>query len=72
MTFPEGKLRTGLPVAEAKAFAKEVVEHPEWVGALIEVASHREGGTVPRKAAWVLPCGMDGQFLHVRPCHWHP
>ena len=54
MTFPEGKLRTGLPVAEAKAFAKEVLEHPEWVGALIEVASHPEGGTVPRKAAWVL------------------
>jgi hypothetical protein len=58
MTFPEGKLRTGLPVAEAKAFAKKVVQHQEWVQALLEVASHSEGETVPRKAAWVLSCAM--------------
>ena len=54
MTFPEARLRTGLPATEAKAFAKETTHHPGWVHDLIRISSHPEGGTVPRKAAWVL------------------
>ena len=54
MTFPEARLRTGLPAVEAKAFAKEASSHPEWVEELIRISSYPDGGTVPRKAAWVL------------------
>ena len=54
MTFPEARLRTGLPAVEAKAFAKEASSHPEWVEELIRISSDPDGGTVPRKAAWVL------------------
>ena len=54
MTFPEARLRTGLPAVEAKAFAKEASSHTEWVEELIRISSDPDGGTVPRKAAWVL------------------
>lgn len=54
MSFPEARLRTGLPATEAKAFAKETTRHPEWVTDLIRMSSEPEGGTVPRKASWVL------------------
>lgn len=54
MSFPEAKLRTGLPAAEAKAFAAETTCHPEWVCDLIRICAQPAGGTAPRKAAWVL------------------
>ena len=54
MSFPEAKLCTGLPATEAKAFAEETTRHPEWVHDLIRISAHPKGGTVPRKAAWVL------------------
>lgn len=54
MSFPEAKLRTGLPATEAKAFAAETTRHPEWVHDLIRISAQPVGGTVPRKAAWVL------------------
>ena len=54
MSFPEARLQTGLPATEAKAFAKETTTHPEWVIELIDISSRPDGGTVPRKAAWVL------------------
>ena len=54
MSFPEARLQTGLPATEAKAFAKETTAHPEWVIELIDISSRPDGGTVPRKAAWVL------------------
>ena len=49
MSFPEAKLRTGLPATEAKAFAVETTLHPEWVYDLIRISAQPEGGTVPRK-----------------------
>lgn len=54
MSFPEARLQTGLPVKEAKAFAKETTAHPEWVHDLIRISARPDGGTVPRKASWVL------------------
>ena len=54
MTFPEDRLRTGLPATEAKAFAKDTVRNPAWVDELIRMAADPQGGTVPRKASWVL------------------
>ena len=54
MTFPEERLRTGLPATEAKAFAQDTVRNPAWVDELIRIASNPDGGTVPRKASWVL------------------
>ena len=54
MTFPEDRLRTGLPATEAKAFARDTIRNPAWVDELIRMASNPEGGTVPRKASWVL------------------
>lgn len=54
MTFPEDRLRTGLPATEAKAFARDTSHHPAWVDDLIRIASDPKGGTVPRKASWVL------------------
>lgn len=54
MGFPEQQLRTGLPAEEAKLLAQEVTLHPEWANDLIEFASHPQGGTVARKASWVL------------------
>ena len=54
MSFPEARLQTGLPATEAKAFAKETATNPEWVIDLIHISSRPDGGTVPRKAAWVL------------------
>ena len=54
MSFPEARLFTGLPATEAKAFAKETTAHPEWVLDLIRISSRSDGGTVPRKASWVL------------------
>ena len=54
MTFPEDRLRTGLPATEAKAFARDTVRNPAWVDDLIRIASDPQGGTVPRKASWVL------------------
>ena len=68
MTFPEDRLRTGLPATEAKAFAQDTVRNPAWVDELIRIASNPDGGTVPRKASWVLrhaalgdPCRGEGQ-----------
>ena len=49
MTFPEVRLRTGLPAVEAKAFAKEASSHPEWVEELIRISSDPDGGTVPER-----------------------
>ena len=54
MTFPEERLRTGIPATEAKAFARATVRNPAWVDELIRIASNPLGGTVPRKASWVL------------------
>ena len=54
MSFPEARLFTGLPATEAKAFAQETTAHPEWVLDLIRISSRPDGGTIPRKAAWVL------------------
>lgn len=54
MTLPEDRLRTGLPVTEAKTFARDTVRKPAWVDELIRIASNPQGGTVPRKASWVL------------------
>ena len=54
MSFPEARLFTGLPAPEAKAFAQETTAHPERVLDLIRISSRPDGGTVPRKSAWVL------------------
>ena len=54
MSFPEARLFTGLPATEAKALAKKTTAHPEWVLDLIRISSRPDGGTVPRKASWVL------------------
>ncbi|MDG1674629.1 MAG: hypothetical protein P8H88_04205 [Flavobacteriales bacterium] len=54
MSFPEAQLCTGLPADEARRLARETVEHSGWVQDLIRIASDPEGGTAPRKAAWVL------------------
>lgn len=54
MSFPEERLRTGLPAAEAKQLAHETARHPDWVQDLLRISSHPKGGTVPRKASWVL------------------
>ncbi|MGB1636721.1 MAG: hypothetical protein ACPHBR_08050 [Flavobacteriales bacterium] len=54
MSFPEERLRIGLPAEEAKQLAQETVHHPDWVQDLVRISSHPEGGTVPRKASWVL------------------
>ena len=39
MTFPEDRLRTGLPATEAKAFARDTIRNPAWVDDLIRIAS---------------------------------
>ena len=54
MRFPEARLRTGLPAEEAKRLARETIHHPDWVHDLILISSQPEGGTIPRKASWVL------------------
>lgn len=54
MRFPESRLRTGLPAEEAKQLARETAHHPDWVQDLILICAHPQGGTVPRKASWVL------------------
>jgi hypothetical protein len=54
MRFPEARLRTGLPAEEAKSLGRETVHHPDWVHDLILISAQPEGGTVPRKASWVL------------------
>jgi hypothetical protein len=54
MSFPEERLRTGLPAEEAKHLAYETARHPDWVQDLLRISSHAKGGTVPRKASWVL------------------
>lgn len=54
MSFPEARLNTGLPATEAKDLAKETAAHAEWMIDLIRISSRPEGGTVPRKASWVL------------------
>ena len=54
MTFSEDRLRTGLSATETKAFARDTVRNPAWVDELICIASNPQGGTVPRKASWVL------------------
>lgn len=47
-------MRTGLPAEEAKRLARETIHHPDWVHDLILISSQPEGGTIPRKASWVL------------------
>ena len=47
-------MRTGLPATKAKAFSKDTLRNPAWVDDLIRIASDPIGGTVPRKASWVL------------------
>ena len=66
MSFPEARLFTGLPAAEAKACAKETTAHPEWVLDLIRISSRPDGGTVPRKASWVLrhTALLDSNCIH--------
>lgn len=54
MRFPEDRLRTGLPAEEAKRLARETAHHPDWVHDLILISSQPKGGTIPRKASWVL------------------
>jgi hypothetical protein len=54
MSFPEARLRTGLPAEEAKQLARETAQHPDWVQDLVRISAQPEGGTVPRKASWVL------------------
>ena len=54
MSFPEARLRTGLPAEEAKELARETARRPDWVRDLIRISGHPKGGTVPRKASWVL------------------
>lgn len=54
MSFPEARLRTGLPAEEAKRLARETAQNPEWILDLLRISSQREGGTLPRKASWVL------------------
>jgi len=54
MSFPESRLRTGLPAEEAKELARETAHHPDWVLDLLRISGQPRGGTAPRKAAWVL------------------
>ena len=54
MSFPEARLRTGLPAEEAKSLARETAHHPDWVHDLILISAQPKGGTLPRKASWVL------------------
>ena len=54
MGFPKQQLRTGLPADEAKRLARETADHPDWVHDLIVISAQSKGGTIPRKASWVL------------------
>jgi hypothetical protein len=54
MSFPEARLRTGLPAEEAKGMARETAHHPDWVLDLLRISGQPKGGTIPRKASWVL------------------
>ena len=56
MTFPEDRLRTGLPATEAKAFARDTVRNPAWVDELIALLPIPRAAPCPARRRGC--CGM--------------
>ena len=52
--FPRGQVVRAFRPRRPASLRPGTTAHPEWVLDLIHISSRPDGGTVPRKAAWVL------------------